>query len=103
MSSARRLAPILGLLGAYALVLRPCILSWGATDEEVSRDYPGADLIPGGERSATMAVTIEAPPARVWPWLVQMGTDRAGRYSCEQLGPGERRAHPSRVAGDRRR
>ena len=61
------------------------MLRWGATDAEVDRAYPGADLIPGGERSATMAVTIEAPPARVWPWLVQMGTDRAGWYSWDRL------------------
>ena len=32
-----------------------------------------------------MAVTIDAPPSRVWPWLVQMGTDRAGWYSWDRL------------------
>ncbi len=86
MTIARRLlAPLLGLVGAYALVVRPRMLRWGATDEEVNRDYPGADLIPGGERGATMAVTIEAPPARVWQWLVQMGTDRGGWYSWDRL------------------
>ena len=36
------------------------------------------DWSPGGERSATMAVTIGAPPDLVWPWLVQMGPDRGG-------------------------
>jgi proline iminopeptidase len=35
-----------------------------------------------------MAVTIEAPPARVWPWLVQMGCDRAGWYSWDRLDNG---------------
>lgn len=29
------------------------------------------------------AVTIDAPPARVWPWLVQMGSGRAGWYSYD--------------------
>ena len=85
MPIARRLAPLLGLAGAYALIMRPRILRWGATDEEVDREYPGAELIPGGERTATMAVTIEAPPVRVWSWLVQMGTDRAGWYSWDRL------------------
>lgn len=85
MSVARRLAPPLGLLAAYALALRPRMLRWGATDAEVERPFPGADLIDGGERSATMATTIEAPPARVWPWLVQMGTDRGGWYSWDRL------------------
>jgi proline iminopeptidase len=32
-----------------------------------------------------MAVTIDAPPARVWPWLVQMGYGRAGWYSWDHL------------------
>jgi proline iminopeptidase len=61
------------------------LLRWGATDREVREVYPGRDLIPDGVRSATMAVTIDAPPERVWPWLVQMGTDRGGWYSWDHL------------------
>lgn len=81
-----RLAAFLGLsLGAYALLVRPRLLRWGATDAEVRRPFPGAGLIPGGTRGATMAVTIEAPPAKVWPWLAQMGYDRAGYYSWDYL------------------
>ncbi|MEU0246877.1 hypothetical protein ABZ192_21595 [Streptomyces sp. NPDC006235] len=45
-----------------------------------------------------MAVTIEAPPSQVWPWLVQMGCDRAGWYSWDRLDNGgvasARRIHP---------
>ncbi|WP_344657934.1 hypothetical protein [Catenulispora subtropica] len=37
-----------------------------------------------------MAVTIEAPPEQVWPWLVQMGGDRAGWYSWDRLDNGGR-------------
>jgi len=32
-----------------------------------------------------MAVTIDAPPSQVWPWLVQMGHGRAGWYSWDRL------------------
>jgi proline iminopeptidase len=71
--------------GAYAVIIRPRLLRWGATDDEVRRPYPGADLIPGGVRSGAMAVTIDAPPDRVWPWLVQMGYGRAGWYSWDHL------------------
>jgi hypothetical protein len=39
-----------------------------------------------------MAVTIEAPPDQVWPWLVQMGGDRGGWYSWDRLDNG---GHPS--------
>jgi hypothetical protein len=71
-------------LGERALAVRPRLVRRGATDEELRRAYPGADLSPGGTRSATMACTIDARPSRVWPWLVQMGTDRAGWYSWDR-------------------
>jgi hypothetical protein len=32
-----------------------------------------------------MGTTIDAPPAAVWPWLVQMGCGRAGWYSQDRL------------------
>jgi proline iminopeptidase len=86
MRTAAKLATSVSLaVGAYALVVRPRLLRWGATDGEVQGPYPGADLIPDGTRSATMAVTLDAPPARVWPWLVQMGYGRAGWYSWDHL------------------
>jgi hypothetical protein len=34
---------------------------------------------------ATRAVTIEAPVEEVWPWLAQIGQDRAGFYSYSWL------------------
>ena len=73
-------------------------MRWGATDEEVAGPFPGADLVPDGERGATMAVTIDATPEQVWPWLVQMGWDRAGFYSWDLLDnagrPSAREVHP---------
>lgn len=82
----RKLAIAVGLsVLAYALVIRPLLLRWGATDDEVRSPYPGAELIPDGVRGGTMAVTIDAPPADVWPWLVQMGYRRAGWYSWDWL------------------
>jgi proline iminopeptidase len=86
IKSARTLAALAGFAaGVYAMAVRPRLLRWGATHEEVETPFPGAELIPGGRRGATMAVTIDAPPARVWPWLVQMGCDRAGWYSWDRL------------------
>ena len=73
---------------AYAALVRPRMLRWGASDDEVTSPFPGAELIPGGRRGATMATTIDAPPSRVWPWLVQMGCDRAGWYSWDRLDNG---------------
>lgn len=81
----RLCATAIAAIGAYALIVRRRLIRWGATDDEVDRTFPGAELIPGARRSATMAVTLDAPPAAVWPWLVQMGTDRAGWYSWDRL------------------
>jgi hypothetical protein len=76
------------MAGAYGLLIRPRLLSWGATDEELDAPYPGAGIIPDGRRTATMAATINAPPSRVWSWLEQMGCDRAGWYSWDRLDNG---------------
>jgi len=54
-----------------------------ATPEEVSRPLPGDEVIPRPTGSATHAITIDAPPDQVWPWLVQMGCGRAGWYSYD--------------------
>jgi hypothetical protein len=72
----------------YALLVRPRLLTWGATRGEATGAYPGDELIPGPAHSSTMASTLPAPPERVWPWLAQMGYDRAGWYSWDRLDHG---------------
>jgi proline iminopeptidase len=90
-------AAALGALVYVGWVL-PRLRSWGATEEEVAGPYPGADVVADGRRGATMAVTIDAPPDQVWPWLVQMGGDRGGWYSWDHLDnaghPSAREIHP---------
>ena len=87
----RRVAGIAVATAAlYGVWVRPRLMRWGATDEEVAGPYPGADLVPDGKRAATMAVTVEAAPEQVWPWLVQMGGDRGGWYSWDLLDNGRR-------------
>ena len=74
------------IAGAYLVLVRPRMLRWGATEEEARRRLPGEGVVPDARRDpSTMAVTIDAPPERVWPWLVQMGCDRAGWYSYDRL------------------
>ena len=63
------------------LALRPWHLRWGATDEEVSQALPG-DL---DGRRWTRAITVEATPEEIWPWLVQWGQGRGGWYSYDWL------------------
>lgn len=60
-------------------------LRWGATPPEVASRMPGDELLPHAQFRCTRAVTIDAPPAAVWPWLVQVGCGRAGWYSNDLL------------------
>jgi Polyketide cyclase / dehydrase and lipid transport len=77
---------VAGVALLYARVWRPWQLHWGATADEVSRPLPGDDIVPRPWFDATRAVTIEAAPEHVWPWLAQMGAfTRAGWYSYDAL------------------
>ena len=82
---------VLGLVGgiaaaaSYLLIVRPWMLSWGTTRDEVDRLLPGDELIPGPKICATHAVTVQAPPAAIWPWLAQLGQGRGGFYSYDWI------------------
>jgi hypothetical protein len=70
--------------GVYRLVLMPWQHHWGATQDERGRPMPGDDLY-RATGVTTRAITIEAPPDRVWPWLVQIGHGRGGWYSYDRI------------------
>jgi hypothetical protein len=70
-------------LGTHILLLRPRLFRWGASDEEVARLLPGDDEVPGAQIHGTRAVTIEAGPREVWPWIAQIGYLRAGWYAFD--------------------
>ena len=69
----------------YTFLARPWFLRWGASDEEVRQRLPGDDIVKHPRSMTTRAVTIQAPAAEVWPWLVQMGQNRGGLYSYDRL------------------
>ncbi len=71
--------------GAYYVFLRPRHMNWGASREEAEGYLPGDDLVPQARHRATHAITIEASPEAIWPWLVQLGQDKAGFYSFTAL------------------
>lgn len=74
-----------GAVASYRLVIAPWWRSWGADPDEAVRALPGDDVIPDGVTAETRGITIHAPPATVWPWLVQMGYGRGGWYSYDQI------------------
>ncbi len=69
----------------FTPMLRTRRLRWGATDAEVSMRLPGDDFVTKPIWSYTYAVTVHAPAAAVWRWVVQMGYGRGGLYSYQGL------------------
>lgn len=70
---------------AYALAARPRMLRWGVRPGEVERIYPGDEFVLNPQIRATHAVTVHAPPEKVFPWLLQLGAGRGGFYSYEPV------------------
>ncbi len=74
-----------GVAVAYGLQAREQSRSWGLLPGDADRALPGDDLVAQPHVVETRGLIIEAPPAEVWPWLVQMGYGRGGWYSYAQL------------------
>lgn len=78
-------AALVALAIQYFALIRPWYQHWGATDEEARKELPGDAVWPRAATVETRAVTIAAPSRRVWPWIAQLGQDRAGFYSYRWL------------------
>jgi hypothetical protein len=87
----------LALLGAACRgLLRRRVVVWGAMrDEDANRlghelldEMPrhlGHELVDEMRIGATRAVTIDAPPEAIWPWLLQMGSGDGGVRTCDWI------------------
>jgi hypothetical protein len=64
---------------------RTWCLTWGATPDEASAVLPGDELLADADIVSTRAISIDAPPGAVWPWLVQMGPGRGGVYTYDWI------------------
>jgi hypothetical protein len=73
----------------YAVVVmlgRPVSLQWGSTSLERKMPLPGDEVQPAdASYRIDHAITIHAPAAAIWPWLLQLGQDRGGFYSYDWL------------------
>jgi hypothetical protein len=65
-------------VGGYAL-LRHVGTRGGVTDTEADAILPGDEIIPHPMLETNHAISIAAPPAVVWRWLIQAGYRGAGR------------------------
>jgi len=75
----------LAIYAATAVVLWPLHRSWGSLPAEHALILPGDTPDRSANFELQHAVTVNAPPEAVWPWLVQLGQDRAGFYSYDWL------------------
>ena len=82
------LATVIGLilLGVIATrLLTPWMDRWGATDAEIVATYPGDELVPAPASFVNRAITIQAAPEAIYPWLVQLDAEKGGWYSYDWL------------------
>lgn len=67
---------------------------WGASPEECATAMTGDAYLNGGPQTRvamTRAISIQASPEQVWPWLAQIGRG-AGWYSIDALDNGHKRS-----------
>jgi hypothetical protein len=70
----------------YRFAVRERTLNWGTTDAEAVAALPGDELLPDADGVSTRAITINAPPRAVWPWIVQIGpAPRGGVYTYDWI------------------
>ncbi len=73
------------LLAAAMVLLSPWTNQWGSTDQEFHDFLLGDHWIPLPLFKTTRAITILAPVEEIWPWLIQIGQQKAGFYSYTLL------------------
>ena len=56
--------------------------TYGSTKAERTAALPGDRIVSDPKVVTNHAITIDAPPSAVWPWLVQMGWGRGGWYTA---------------------
>jgi hypothetical protein len=68
---------------------------WGVTAAEAARSYPCDAVVPRPVLQAWRGVTVDAPPAAVWPWVTQI---RLAPYSYDWIDNLGRRS-PAELRG----
>jgi hypothetical protein len=69
----------------HTLLLRSYTSTKGSTPEEISASMPGDSIVAAPDYVSTHAITIDARPREVFPWLMQMGLGKAGFYNYDWL------------------
>lgn len=88
MAALRRFGILLGVVATAAAALaaaRALSLRWGTDGDETTRSLPGDELLETADLQSTRAISIAAPRTAVWPWIAQIGQNRAGFYTYDWL------------------
>ncbi len=89
MKTFLRVLGILAGLGLLVVIvialLTPWMDRWGATDEEINAAFPGDELLSEPASFVNRAITIDAPPEAIYPWIVQLDAKKGGWYSYDWL------------------
>jgi hypothetical protein len=88
MATVVRIGIALGVAAAAVAAiagLRRVSLRWGTVGDETTRPLPGDDLMETADLQSTRAISIDAPRSSVWPWIAQIGQNRAGFYTYDWL------------------
>jgi hypothetical protein len=97
-AASKRFRTYWRLIGPASQFIRRSLLSALARENgtpesrENERPLPGDELMPDAVAQVTHAVTVNATPEQVWPWLMQMGCHRGGFYSIDALDNGFERS-----------
>lgn len=88
----KKFLKLIGILAGLAVVavvfialLTPWMDRWGATDEEIAASFPGDELVPEPASFVNRAITINAAPEYIYPWIVQLDATKGGWYSYTWL------------------
>jgi len=84
-----RVLGILAGLGFLVVIvvalLTPWMDRWGATDAEIDAAFPGDELVAEPAVFVNRAITINASPEAIYPWIVQLDARKGGWYSYDWL------------------
>lgn len=85
--SQRKALTSLAVAGAtaYLVVAGQRLRTWGTRGDEATRSLASEVLMPEPGAALTHAITVDAPPDQVWPWIAQLGQDQGGFYSYAWL------------------
>jgi hypothetical protein len=63
------------------IALTPWMDRWGAIKDEIAASFPGDELVPSPRVVYNRAITVNASPEQIYPWIVQLGAEKGGMYS----------------------